>query len=248
MSRSRPRVERSLRATSSRAVVSSCSESSWETASSIRFESTPLVRSSRARARLARPRPWCRDSTQASAKALSLIRPTSSNRDSTSSATSSGISRLRRASASCLRVRGVPVSRRRQIARARSAGSPEDSPFSALDEKDEPPSCGPPPSGPSPASPNPRRRPLRPPRLAGASPAAPREAPPPRRRLPTAEPSEREPSSRRTTSPSSYGRNTSSSCPSAPNPPVPPPVPPRPRLSGALGYAYSAQSVLRVTD
>ena len=86
-------------------------------------ESTPLVRSSRASARRASPRPWCRDSTQASANAASSISPTSSNRESTSSATSSGISRLRRASASCLRVRGVPVSSRRQIARARSAGS-----------------------------------------------------------------------------------------------------------------------------
>ncbi len=133
-----PRVDRSLRSTSSRAVVSSCSESSWETASSISVESMPLVRSSWESARRARPRPRCRDSTQASANAPSLMSPTSSNRDSTSSATSSGISRLRRASASCLRVRGFPVSRRRQIPRARSAGSAGGSSFSALDEEKSP--------------------------------------------------------------------------------------------------------------
>src|SRR4051812_43015716 len=163
LSRSRPRVARSLRSTSSRAVASSCSESSCETAASISVESTPLVRSSWTSARRASPRPWCRDSTQASANALSLISPTSSNRDSTSSAASSGISRLRRASASCFRVRGVPVSRRRQIARARSTGSAGGSPFSALDEE------GPPPSSPG-DSPKPRRRCRRPREPPGAWP------------------------------------------------------------------------------
>ena len=44
---------------------------------------------------------------------------------------------------------------------------------------------------------------------------------------------------------SSYGPHP---YPSAMAPPVPSPVPSRPRLSGALGYAYSPQSVLRVTD
>ena len=96
---------------------------SWTSSSA-----TPRRRSSADSARRDRPRPWCRDSTQARAKAGSSIRPASVNRSSMVSAAGPGMCRRRSASASWARVRGSMVSSRRQICRAAASGSAGASP------------------------------------------------------------------------------------------------------------------------
>src|SRR5262252_1094350 len=116
-----PRLAATRLATSCWAVASSSCRPSRPTADRTSPSATPRWRSSAASALRARPRPWCRLSTQARAKAASSIRPTSANRPRTESATSSGTRRLRSAVASCDRVRGPLVSSRRQIARAASS-------------------------------------------------------------------------------------------------------------------------------
>ncbi len=102
---------------------------------------------------------------------------------STSSATSSGISRLRNASASCFRVRGAPVSRPSNRSPAPASRSPG-LPLLGLDEEGVPPSCGSSDGSPKPS----RLRRPRPPRgPPSPRPLSPRR-PPPRRDPPSKEP------------------------------------------------------------
>src|SRR3954451_14999938 len=115
------------RATRRRAASHSSCGSTSSSAAAGTSCSTPLARSSAPSARRARPRPACRELTQARANAASSIRPTSPNRSSTATAASSGTPRLASRSASCLRVFGAPVSARRQMARATDSGSPRSS-------------------------------------------------------------------------------------------------------------------------
>ena len=89
-----PRVLGSLRATSASALARSSSSLTASRASAATSSATPLVRSSCANARRARPRPDCRDSTQPAANAASSMRPISVNRSSTAVAESSGTLRL----------------------------------------------------------------------------------------------------------------------------------------------------------
>src|SRR5664280_2450320 len=111
------------RRTSARAVSSSWSPSTVATAVATVAGSTPRWRSSADSARRARPRPACRDSTQAAANAVSSTNPTSLRRSRTAAATSGATPRRCRAAASCARVRGWVVSRRRQMVRAAASGS-----------------------------------------------------------------------------------------------------------------------------
>src|SRR5664280_14608 len=111
------------RRTSARAVSSSWSPSTVATAVATVAGSTPRWRSSADSARRARPRPACRDSTQAAANAVSSTSPTSLRRSRTAAATSGTTPRRCRAAASCARVRGWVVSRRRQMVRAAASGS-----------------------------------------------------------------------------------------------------------------------------
>src|SRR6516165_5509818 len=127
-----PRLAATRLATSCLAVASSSCGPSRPTADRTSPSATPRWRSSAASALRARPRPWCRLSTQARAKAASSIRPTSANRPRTESATSSGTRRLRSAVASCARVRGPLVSSRRQISRAASSPPGSGPPGSTL--------------------------------------------------------------------------------------------------------------------
>src|SRR5215831_13049613 len=117
----RPRDAPSRFATSRRAVASSSASPSEPTAARTSSAATPRWRSSAESARRARPRPWCRVSTHASA-----------NRPRTASAISSGTRRRRSALASWARVRGPAASSRRQIWRAASSGSTPPSPAPAI--------------------------------------------------------------------------------------------------------------------
>src|SRR4051812_28682982 len=83
--------------------------------------STPLVRSSAAKARLPFPAFSRRDRTQCSAKSTSSMRPTCASRLSTRSLTSSGYPRLANCPSSSERVRALTVSRRRHRFRACSS-------------------------------------------------------------------------------------------------------------------------------
>src|ERR1700727_2429122 len=83
--------------------------------------STPLVFSSAAKARLPFPAFASRECTHCSAKSASSINPTSANRSSTRTLTSSGYPRLVSWATSSARVRALAVSRRRHSARACSS-------------------------------------------------------------------------------------------------------------------------------
>src|SRR5664280_1149871 len=87
------------RRTSARAVSSSWSPSTVATAVATVAGSTPRWRSSADSARRARPRPACRDSTQAAANAVSSTNPTSLRRSRTAAATSGATPRRCRAAA-----------------------------------------------------------------------------------------------------------------------------------------------------
>ncbi len=105
---------RQRRASRSRAAASSSASSIWSSAARASSSPTPLRLSSTARARRARPRDSCLVRTSISAYPASSTSPTSVNRSSTRAATSSGTSRRAIASASCCRLRGAPVSRRKR--------------------------------------------------------------------------------------------------------------------------------------
>src|SRR3954469_8050553 len=120
-------IDGSRRATRRRAPSHSSCGSTSSSAAAATSRSTPLFCSSARSARRARPRPAWRELTQARANAASSMRPTSVKRSRTAVAASSGTPRLASRSASCLRVLAVPVSARRQIARATASGSPRSS-------------------------------------------------------------------------------------------------------------------------
>src|SRR3954453_6228492 len=120
-------IDGSRRATRRRAPSHSSCGSTSSSAAAATSWSTPLFCSSARSARRARPRPAWRELTQARANAASSRRPPSVKRSRTAVAASSGTPRLASRSASCLRVLAVPVSARRQIARATASGSPRSS-------------------------------------------------------------------------------------------------------------------------
>src|SRR4051794_1736414 len=123
LSRGRPRTDDSRRATSASAARRSSSPSSVANASWAVWSSTPLDRSSCARARRARPRVWCRDRTKPTANAVSSTSPTSWNRSSTRRARSSEAPRSASLSSSWARLRGAIVSCRSTMSRATDSGS-----------------------------------------------------------------------------------------------------------------------------
>src|SRR4051812_41805282 len=90
-------------------------------AAAITSLSTPLVRSSAAKARLPFPAFNRRDRIHCSAKSASSMRPTWTSRSSTRPLTSSGYPRLANCPSSSARVRALAVSRRRHRFRACSS-------------------------------------------------------------------------------------------------------------------------------
>src|SRR3954452_239234 len=110
VSRSTEATVRSRRRTSARAASTSSSGSTSSRATAATSLSTPLRRSSWARARRASPLPGCRDCTQVRANASSSTRPPSSKRSRSRPASSSGTPLRASFVASSARLRACPVS------------------------------------------------------------------------------------------------------------------------------------------
>src|SRR3954454_1731026 len=112
---------RSLSRTNCSARCRSASASTSASTAVMTSLSTPLVRSSAAKARLPFPAFTRRDCTHCSAKSTSSMRPTSASRSSTRLLTSSGYPRLDSCPSSSARVLALAVSRRRHRFRACSS-------------------------------------------------------------------------------------------------------------------------------
>src|SRR6478672_9057852 len=112
---------RSLSHTSCSARSRSAPASMSASAAAITSSSTPLVRSSAAKARLPFPAFARRDRTHCSAKSTSSTRPARASRSSTRLLTSSGYPRLDSCPSSSARVLALAVSRRRHRFRACSS-------------------------------------------------------------------------------------------------------------------------------
>src|SRR3954468_4115753 len=123
VSRSTEATVRSRRRTSARAASTSSSGSTSSRATEATSSSTPLRRSSWARARRANPFPDCRDWTQARANASSSTSPTSSKRSRSRPARSSGTPLRASLVASSARLRACPVSWSSRMVRATDSWS-----------------------------------------------------------------------------------------------------------------------------